>query len=289
VVSMKILVTGATGYLGRVIADHLGERYAVIRWGHSQAGDEALRVDMRDDAALTSALHAAAPDVVVHCAAYRDPDYCEEHPEETRRVNVRPVEILAQALPTETRLLFISSDYVFDGHHAPYREGDERHPVNVYGLSKKEAEDALSGRDRTTILRIPLLVGAGPTFAASGFIAKIARAIMEKQRMELDAVSLRFPTSIQDVAKAVGFLMDHQAEGPFHFSSEEGRSQYEWALLVAQCMGSASRMLIPVDNPPARKAVRPCNSQLSIERIKQLGFDENTPFTEIVKHVLAIP
>jgi S-adenosylmethionine synthetase len=286
---MKILVTGATGYLGRAIADHLGEQSSVIRWGHAQAGDEAMRVDLRDDAALRMALHAAAPDVVVHCAAYRDPDFCEEHPEETRRVNVRPVQTMAETLPAQTRFIFISSDYVFDGENPPYREEDERCPVNVYGRSKQEAEDALAGRDHTIILRIPLLVGAGPSFAASGLIAKIARAIMENQRMELDAVSLRFPTSIRDVARAVDHLWKLHAEGVFHYSSEEGRSQYDWALLVAQCMGADPRMLTPVDAPPARKAVRPRNSQLNIERIKRSGFHENTPFTAVVKEVLAIP
>ncbi len=286
---MKIVLTGASGFLGRATHQALSQAgHQVIALGHRQAEGAVRSLDLRDTAAWRNELVEANPDIVVHCAAYRDPDFCEREQEETRRLNVAPMCVLADTLAATARILFVSSDYVFDGEHAPYAEGDERHPVNFYGQSKREAEDIAMERADSIILRIPLLMGCGPSFDESGFIAKTIQAIEREERVELDDKTMRFPTDIEDVAAAIGFLLQEQAAGIFHFSGPEGRTQFAWAQTLAALMGREANHIQPVAAPSARHATRPANSQLSTERLRSMGFDRSTPFSEVAHRVLAL-
>ena len=91
--------------------------------------------------------------------------------EEAFRLNVAPVARFCELLPESVPLLFVSSDYVFEGIAPPYREEDERRPVSEYGRMKVEAEDLVLQRDMGLVLRIPLLIGAGPTQSSKSWVA----------------------------------------------------------------------------------------------------------------------
>lgn len=282
----RILITGASGFLGRAVMDQLGGASKVIGLAHRHAAGGLWPVDLRDLSAFRAVVEEARPDVVVHCTAYRDPDFCETEQEETRRLNVAPVRALVDTLPLQARLVFVSTDYVFDGEHPPYREDDERRPVNFYGWSKKEGEDMVAERASSVILRIPLLMGCGETFAESGFIAKMARAIADGDDMELDDCTMRYPTDIRDVAAAIAFLLERDASGVYHCSGRRGQTQYQWARELAERMKADADRIRPVAAPSARKAFRPTHSRLATDRIRSLGFERCTDFREVADRVL---
>ncbi len=284
---MKCLVTGAAGNLGREVVARLAGAYDVIGLGHQQGGLELLRADLRDPVALRGVLASVGPDVVVHCAAYRDPDFCEEQPEETRRLNVAPVRVMAEALPPAARLVFISSDYVFDGEHPPYREESPRGPLNVYGQSKAEAEDAALARPHSLVLRIPLLVGAGPDLDSSGFIAHLLQPLASRTRQELDDVLVRVPTWTRDVAEAIAFLLERGAEGVFHVSAPRGQTRYAWTVELARMLGEPWNHLVPSKAVVVRKAARPRDATLATSKIRSLGYDRLTDFRDVAKAVLS--
>jgi S-adenosylmethionine synthetase len=281
-----ILITGASGLLGRRLAAELGTMGHVSGTGFSQAADPLFPVDLRDGEALTGLLNEVKPDVVVHSAAYRDPDFCEENPEEARCLNVAPVEQLCEMLPGSEPLLFISSDYVFDGLAAPYSEDDERHPVNEYGRLKIQAEDLVLQRDAGLVLRIPLLIGAGPTWESSGLISKTLAQIQDSAPSSLDHAGIRFPTWIDDVARAVVHLLEIEGRGVYHYSSLEGGTKYEWALELANIAGLSMEHIAPNRDGSAARAVRPRNTQLAVVKIRQTGFNRFTPFREVVESML---
>jgi dTDP-4-dehydrorhamnose reductase len=282
----NILITGASGLLGRRLAVRLEGMGNVSGTGFSHAAGRLFPVDLRDAEALKGLLKEVSPDVVVHCAAYRDPDYCEDHPEEAFRLNVAPVEQLCELLPESVPLLFISSDYVFEGVAAPYREEDERHPVNEYGRLKVEAEDLVLQRDAGLVLRIPLLIGAGPTWESSGFIFKTLAQIQDPTPSTLDHAGIRFPTWTNDVAEAVVHLLEIEGGGIFHYSSLKGGTKYEWGQELADLAGVSMEHITPNREGSATRAVRPRNTQLAVEKIRHTGLSRFTPFREAVQSML---
>ena len=284
---MKILVTGATGFLGRDVAARLAAEHEVVAAGGRAAPAGGIRIDLREKGELRRALADAAPDCVVHLAAYREPDFCEDAPDETRRLNTAPVAVMCDALPSPARLVFISTDYVFDGESPPYREDSRRRAVNVYGQSKIEAEDLVLRRRGSLVVRIPLLVGAGPTFEASGFLFQIVRALQDPEPQEADAVLRRYPTWIRDVAEAIAFLVGHGTTDAVHYSGAEGLTRYEMILQAAEVLGMSARHIRPSSRVVPRRASRPRDSQLSTEFIRSLGFARFTPFRDVVRSFAA--
>ena len=282
----NILSTGASGLLGRSLTARLERMGKVAGVGFSHSTGRLFQVDLRDTEGLKGLLKVVRPDVVVHSAAYRDPDFCEDHPEEAFRLNVAPVEQFCKLLPASVPLLFISSDYVFEGITAPYREDDERQPVNEYGRLKVEAEDFVLQRDAGLVLRIPLLIGAGPTWESSGFIFKTIVQIQNSTHSSLDHSSSRFPTWTNDVAEAVAHLLNIEGRGIYHYSSLKGGTKYEWALELANLAGFSMEHITPDREGSVTRAGRPRNTQLAVEKIRHTGLSRFTPFREVVQSVL---
>jgi len=284
----NILVTGASGLLGRSLVARLESEGTVSAVGYSRAA--GLRsVDLRDSEALRELLDEVRPEVVVHGAAYRDPDFCEDHPAEAFNLNVAPVRRLCELLPDAAPLVFISSDYVFDGGAPPYREGDERRPVNEYGRLKAAAEDFVLQREAGLVLRVPLLIGAGPAGDPAGFIAKTLAQIRDPAPSSLDDVGIRFPTWTDDVAEAVAHLLRIGAAGVYHYSALEGGTKYEWALELADMIGVSMEHIAPDREGASARAARPGNTQLAVDKIRRSGLDRFTPFREVVRRIEARP
>jgi dTDP-4-dehydrorhamnose reductase len=276
------LVTGASGFLGTAIADRLP--YEVVGVGRQGRGVTAL--DLRDADAVAAFMDKTQPDAVVHCAAYRDPDFCEREPGEARRLNTRAVAHLLDGLPAAGRFLFISTDYVFDGTHPPYCEDDPVSPVNVYGASKAEAEGLVREHPGGMVLRVPLLCGAGPSWEESGFIFQLAGDMDASGGVrKLDDRAVRFPTWIEEVAGAVEFLLAQDQRGIFHYSGLEGMTRYQWALALAQHLEKDAGHISPLAKGIPRAARRPVNSQLDSSRIRALGYDPRSSFFEVFKRV----
>jgi len=174
---------------------------------------------------------------------------------------------------------------VFEGVAAPYREEDERHPVNEYGRLKVEAEDLVLQRDAGLVLRIPLLIGAGPTWGTSGFIFKTLAQIQDPTPSSLDHAGIRFPTWTNDVAEAVAHLLNIGGTGMYHYSSLEGGTKYEWAQELANLAGVSMEHITPNREGSATRAVRPGNTQLAVEKIRHTGLSRFTPFREAARSV----
>ncbi len=281
---MKTLLLGSTGFLGRETARAFAGPglVAVSRRG----GAGARAVDIRDPAALARLVDEAQPDLVLLLAACREPDVCEADPAEARRLNVEPARVLQRVLPGTTRIIFTSTDYVFDGERPPYTEISPRSPVSEYGRTKCEAEDALAGRARAAILRIPLLIGGGPDLAGCGFIGQMVEAIRAGRAQTLDDVLVRFPTWTRDVAGAIKFLADRELDGIFHYSGSRGGTRHAWTVETARILGLPHGPFTPSNQIVQRKARRPLNSRLNDDKLRAAGYGAHTDFPEVVRIVL---
>ena len=279
----KCLVVGASGFLGFEVLSLLSKRVDAVGTGHRNNQAGLIQTDIRDREAFRRLLADSRPDVVVQCAAHRDPDFCEDHPEDARQLNVAPVKVLAESLPASARIVLISSDYVFDGDAPPYAEDAPRNPVNVYGQTKAEAEDALRGRPRTAILRVPVMIGAQQPGGKPGFIERMVESVRAKKKVVVDDVIVRFPTWTRDVAHAVDFLLQKEFEGIVHYSGRRGGTQYAWVVETAGILGEPAGHMVPSKEVVPRKARRPLDAQLATDRIKALGLNRFTDFRDVVR------
>ncbi|WP_344334015.1 SDR family oxidoreductase [Kitasatospora putterlickiae] len=169
---LRILLLGASGFVGGGLWSRLAERHEVVGTYATRPLPGMVRLDLRDEPRL-AALAADGFDLVVHAAGLVPLEAAEADPALAHRLNVRPVEVLLDAVRgSATRLLLLSSDNVFDGTRPRYTEDDARAPVNVYGRTKTAAEDLLLAEGGHLVVRIPLVFGRGPW--ANTFLARLS-------------------------------------------------------------------------------------------------------------------
>jgi dTDP-4-dehydrorhamnose reductase len=268
----RVMVTGASGLLGTAVLDMLRGQTEVFPLAHQHGRDGMRPVDLMDPAQLAG-LGRDPWDALVHCAAFRSPDFCEQDPTTARRLNAEvPVALARLARARGARMIHVSTDYVFPGTHPPYLEDSPREAVNVYGQTKIEAEEGLeSVYPAAVILRIGALYGIPTRQVPSPMLQEALDAAYASEPQALDDRIVRCPSLVADVARAIGFLLGSEARGIVHASARSTYTRYAWTRLVARTLGLSEAHLQPTDRDLARPARRPVNSLLQCERLLVLG------------------
>ncbi|KAJ3570133.1 hypothetical protein NP233_g4595 [Leucocoprinus birnbaumii] len=162
----KIVITGASGVLGSAIYRALKTtNHAVIGLANSRAQGGLSKIDLTDQSAIQDFLRESKPDWVIHCAAERRPDVAEKDPDGAQRLNAEvPGHLASLAKDLGFTLIYISTDYVFDGTAPPYGPASQTNPLQLYGKSKRDGENAVSSvaGAKIAILRVPVLYGPAP-------------------------------------------------------------------------------------------------------------------------------
>ncbi|MBI3957327.1 MAG: NAD(P)-dependent oxidoreductase [Chloroflexi bacterium] len=289
-------MTGATGFLGQYTVAAARKRWRVAGTFHRTrredaerllAGVDSGRIDLTDFRDVREMLDAVRPKAVIHTAALADPNYCEQHPDESLRVNVQATLNLAGLCSDrEIPFVFTSTDLVFDGSRAPYAEDAPLSPLNLYGEHKALAEQAVLDRyAEAVICRMPLLFG----FSANGRVPFFQRMVGEFQSgrpMTLFADELRTPVS--GAVAAAGLLLVagsgldesvnpkeiERVRGLLHLGGRESISRYEMGLQMLDLLGLPPELAQPISfrDVPA-VAARAANVSLDSSRAYALGFD----------------
>lgn len=269
----RVMVTGASGLLGRSVVERLRQEVPVLALANRKAEPGMMPLDLTVAADVES-LRGEEWDAVVHCAAHRSPDYCETHREEAFALNADvPARLARLAAERGARMIHISTDYVFPGTNPPYGENDRCRPVNVYGESKLEAERRVAEiYPAASILRIGALYAVPSTLVSSPMIEEGIESVLGGKTNEQDHVLKRYPLLVDDVASVICFLLERgEVAGIMHAGSGVGVTRYEWALLIGRLLGVKTDLVRPSTVDVARKAPRPMDAALSVERLRGLG------------------
>jgi dTDP-4-dehydrorhamnose reductase len=241
----KLLVTGASGFLGGHVCAAATEEWQVYGtvWRHPVVlpGSRVLRVDVTDFAALKQVFQTLRPDAVIHLAAQSQPNACQRDPQGTHAINVTAAGDVAglcsdRAIPC----VLTSTDLVFDGQHAPYRETDAVAPVNVYGEQKVAAEQAMLQRyPATVVCRMPLMFGTAQPPAQS-FIQSFIATLQAGEELSLFMDEFRTPvsgpTAAQGLLLALDLARDQRLQGTLHLGGKTRISRYEFGRLMAEVL-----------------------------------------------------
>lgn len=255
---MRILITGAGGQLGQALKRVLAAEDLVLK--------DLPEFDLTNRA-CGEQIRQARPDIILHAGAYTNVDQAEREPERARAVNAQGTRWVAEAAHAlEARLIFVSTDYVFDGlKTTPYHEQDEPRPVNEYGLSKYEGEQAV-----LTLCPGALVVRTAWLFGHDGhnFVKTIAKLARERPALEVVADQRGCPTYAEDLARALRDLAFGDLQGVCHVTNGGDCSWYEFAQAIVRQTAAPAAVLPITTTQAGRLAKRPSYSVLSHDRFR---------------------
>lgn len=267
---MKLLVTGGTGQLGRA--------FAFLRDGsaHQFFLLSSREMDITDPQTISACFEAIRPDAVIHAAAYTAVDQAETEVDNAFRINVVGTRNIAAAcLKYDSKMVYVSTDYVFDGSQAkPYTEFDKPNPLNVYGKTKLEGEIiAATICPRLFIVRSSWLYGDGHNFVRS--ILKLAQ-----QQPLLTVVNDQTgtPTYAVDLARGILSLISSDDFGAYHMSNNGQCTWYEFAATILRLADSQTKVQPITTAELSRPAARPRYSTLRNYMLELTGGDYFRPW-----------
>ena len=284
---MKVMVFGANGLVGQKLIDEMNSSYKIIAVGNGaktfncKQQIEYHQADITDSARVNGLLRKILPGVVVNAAAYTDVDGCEANREKCWKVNVEGVENIARvARLINTKLIHISTDYVFDGKNGPYSEEYQPSPTTYYGKAKLASENAIIGsKVRYAIIRTNVVYGKAYPAKAS-FVRWVSDELSAGRKINVVNDQFNNPTFANDLAACILRIIQLDAEGLYNYAGADYVNRFEFAQKIAEKFGYSTKLIFPIKTKNlGQLAKRPINGGLRTDKardrlgLKILGID----------------
>jgi len=292
----RVLVTGATGLLGRQVCQVFDSRGWELRGlAFSRASGKLVKCNLTEPKEVAQQFDEFRPHIVIHCAAERRPDKLEADKDYARRINEGVARDIAMNCGRHgAYLIYLSTNYVFDGRHAPYAEDAQPQPLSVYGESKLAGEHAvLALHADAAIVRVPLLYGPIERIGETT-VDGLLHCIQANPSASFDNWQERYPTNTEDVAAVLEAMAQayvrrrgpvddsspasdcspsslDELRGIFHWQANERHTKYTMAVIIAEIANLDTSKFVQVDTaPPAGSAPRPQFERMLCSRLESL-------------------
>lgn len=276
---MKVLVTGVKGQLGYDVVNELKKR------GHEAVGVDIEEMDITDEESVNRVIREAAPDAVIHCAAYTAVDAAEDNVDLCRAVNATGTGNIARVCKAlDIRMMYISTDYVFNGQGTrPWEPDDQREPLNIYGQTKYEGElEVEENLKKYFIVRIAWVFGVN----GKNFIKTMLNLGKTRDKLSVVADQIGSPTYTFDLARLLVDMIETEKYGRYHATNEGLCSWYEFACEIFKQAGmNVTVEPVTSDQFPV-KAKRPMNSRISKDKLKENGFQPLPSWQDALRRYL---
>ncbi len=299
---MRVFVTGVAGQLGHDIMNELAKRgmtgigsdiapvYSGAQDGSAVVNMPYRQLDITDADAVSSVIREAAPDVVVHCAAWTAVDMAEDDDkvDKVRAINAGgTANIAAVCKDIDAKMVYISTDYVFDGQGTEPWKPDCRDykPMNVYGQTKLEGELAVSGTlEKYFIVRIAWVFGVN----GKNFIKTMLNVGKKYDTVRVVNDQIGTPTYTYDLARLLVDMIGTDKYGYYHVTNEGGYiSWYEFTLEIFRQAGYTTKVVpVTTEEYGLSKAARPANSRLDKSKLVEMGFEPLPDWRDAVSRYL---
>jgi dTDP-4-dehydrorhamnose reductase len=280
---LRLLITGASGLYGSKLADIAeknGHQVFSAYNQHQAAFGIPIRLEISDKDQVEKTFKEVAPEVVVHAATLTDVDKCELNRELAWKTNVEGTENIAKATKTNNAfLMYISTDYVFNGGTGQYKETDSPDPINYYGLTKLKAEEQVKTiTNEYCITRTSVIYGATPAAGKINFALWILNNLKKGEKVKTLIDQWNSPTLNTNLARMTLEIIERRLTGTFHLSGATRISRYDFAHIVAQTFNADASLIVPTMTKDfSWAAPRPRDSSLNTAKAQQIL--ENKPLT----------
>jgi len=265
---MKILITGGKGLLGNSLLKTADYYKHKIIWTYfknipKESSQNAVYLDINNQQNIEEVFINFKPEIVIHTAGNGSVDWCEKNKEEAYKINVEGTENIVFACKKhKARIIYISSNAVFDGNNAPYKETDLATPVNFYGHTKIICEHIVKAFIEDFVIVRPILMyGWDSEGERSNPVTWLVKALREHKTVKMVDDIFVNPLYAMDCANGIWNIIELSKTGIYHFAGKDCMSRYEMAIQTARVFDLDERLIEPVNNAYFKDiAPRPCNT-----------------------------
>lgn len=273
----KLAITGGGGFVAGSVIQQAGSKWDV----HALSGKKSLSerpgltwhtLDLNQPPALRAAFGAVTPEVVIHAAAIPDIDFCEKNPAMARAVNVGMTANVADwCTRNGCRLIYLSSDNVFDGDKGNYVEEDRPNPINEYARTKAAGEGIVAGIADSVIVRVALVMGFGLLGGGNSFLEKTVPMFREGKPIYVPPEEIRTPIDVITLGRALLELAGSDFRGVLHLAGSETLDRVTLTRRLAERLGFSPDNIIPRSPTQiAGRASRPRDVSLNVAKARSL-------------------
>jgi len=283
---MKIAITGTNGFLGQQLVHLLlskGYEVIAIAKGEDRISNEShprykyYPVDITEEFELHDVLCIEEPDILIHAAAMTQVDECELNQDKCWDTNVQgTVHAVVNAELYCERLIYVSTDFVFDGEKGNYSETDKTRPISYYGETKVQAESFVEDCEIPwAIVRTCLVYGNALSGTRGNIISWVKQNLEQGNPIKVVSDQVRTPTYVEDLAKGILLIIEKNAEGIYHISGKDVLTPFEMAIRTADYFGLDKQLIEKVDASVfVQPAKRPPKTGFDISKARrELGYE----------------
>lgn len=269
-IKQRILIIGSNGMLGQRVVELFSKRencelhLASAEEKSFFAEYDYTKIDITVKKEVKNLIEKFYPDFIINLAAYTNVDKCETEKELSWSVNVNAVEYMAKyAVVTDSHLIHISSDYVFDGQDGPYTETDLPNPISYYGRTKLASENIIKKFNiPSTTIRTNVLFG-NAKFGRPDFVKWVVNSLQEKQKIRIVTDQFNNPTYLDDLASGIGEIVNLKKVGLYNLGGSEFLDRYEFTKKIAEYFNLDFDLVEPITTDVLKQpALRPLKSGL---------------------------
>jgi len=266
------LVIGASGLVGEHLLRHLQKLgHQVTGTFYLNSRTALLSLDIRKKNAVEGLFQLIRPDIVYLPSAVTNVDYCEKNPNETYMTNVQGVcNVVQGANQIGARLVFFSSDYLFNGMDGPYAEDEPAHPISEYGKQKLMGEHYIGLHSKNFVI-VRTTVVYGWEINEKNFVQRLITSLRNREYVRVPTDQVGSPTYAPNLAEAAIELATRRETGPFNIVGPMLATRYEFALAVAKAFDLDTSLILPVTTRMlGQVALRPLSAGLRVEKAQKL-------------------
>jgi len=285
---LKLLITGASGLYGSKLAElAIARNYEVYSCDVQELPvcGNFVKFDVSNKEFVQEAFKRVKPNIVVHAATLTDVDKCELNKELAWRINVEGTKNIVQAAMSESSfVIYISTDYVFNGEKGNYKESDKPDPINYYGVTKLKAEEQVKTLEEYFIGRPSVIYGSTPAAGKVNFALWLVETLSKGEHAKIVTDQWNTPTLNTNLAEMTLEVIQRKLTGTFHLCGATRVSRFEFAQKIAKTFGFDQSLIEPVlSSQFSWPAKRPTDSSLDTAKAQQVLTNKPLNIDEALK------